>query len=390
VKNIIKRIELTPVFVPFKHNIKQVMQTSDSGVGMAIKVEEEWLGGDFVVCKLVDNEGNVGLGEVFVWLPETGISPDCIINIIERALANYILDESPFNYEKILYRMNNNVSRNEVAKGLLDMACYDLMGKITGHPAYDFMGGKSVDEIPLAALVPLTDDVETTVMIAKSFKKLGFKTLRYKLGNGIQEDVEISENIRNEVGSDIRLRVDYNQAYTPSEAVKAIDAIEEFIDVAEQPVAAEDYLGMVYVQERVNVPLMAHEGCFSLRDFITLAELGAVECLGVNSERPGGVTNAIRAIEYAKMKGFGTIIHNQPLGISSAMHIHLAVAKYYSLGHAMELFGHIMMEDDLIKDPIDYSKGIAKLPQGAGWGVRLDEESLEKYKTSETVIIKNS
>ena len=249
------------------------------------------------------------------------------------------------------------------------------------------MGGKIKNEIPLAALIPLTD-VRLMVGIAKSYYKQGYRTFRYKLGKNIQNDIEISEKIRRTLGNEVRLRVDYNQAYTPEEAVRAIKSIEPFgIDFAEQPVKADDYIGMAYVQQRVNTPLMAHEGFFNLRDFITLVELNAVGVLGINSERPGGVTNALEAIVYADKRGISTVIHNQPLGIASAMHIHMAAAKYNSLGYATELFGHVMLEDDLIVKPLDYSKGVAKVPDGPGWGVILDEKALQKYSTNPTIAI---
>ncbi len=357
------------------------------GLGMAIPAEESWTGEDFVICKIFCEDGTFGLGEAFVWLPETGISPEQILDIIKQALSKYVIGENPFHVERMLYRMNNNVTRQEVAKGLLDLTCYDLMGQITGQPACEFMGGRTVEEIPLAALIPLAD-METIDMLAKMFYKVGYRTFRYKLGKGLSEDIKISEIIREALGDSVRLRVDYNQAYTPQEAVQSIKAIERFnIDVAEQPVRADNYLGMAYVQKHVTTPLMAHESCFSIRDFITLVELQAVGVLGINSERPGGVTNALKAMAYAELRGMGTIIHNQPLGIASAMHIHLAAAKFNSLGHAPELFGHVMLEDDLIVTPLDYEKGIAKVPKGHGWGVKLDENALEKYRTAPTIVI---
>ncbi len=379
-------IELTPLRVPFKELVKQTMDEG-GGLGMAIPAEEEWSGGEFVICKLFCEDDTVGLGEAFVWLPETGISPDQIIDAIKKALYRYVLGESPFNVERMRFKMDINISKSDVAKGLLDMTCYDLMGKITNRPACDFMGGRCVEEIPLAALVPLAD-LETMLMLAKTFKKIGYNTIRYKLGNGTNEDILISEKIREVLGPDIRLRVDYNQAYTPPKAVEAINAIEKFrIDLAEQPVRADDYMGMAYVQKRVNIPLMAHEGFFTLQDLITLVELDAIGVLGINSERPGGVTNALKALNYAKQRGLGAVIHNQPLGIASAMHIHFAAANIYSLDHATELFGQAMMEDDLIVKRLDYSKGKAKVPDEPGWGVELDEEALEKYATGPTITI---
>ncbi|GAB4334302.1 MAG: hypothetical protein Kow0099_06360 [Candidatus Abyssubacteria bacterium] len=385
--SVITCIELTPVFVPFREVVKQAMQSGAGGLGMAIAAEEAWLGGDFVICKLVASDGSVGLGEAFVWLPETGVSPAQIIDSVQHALGRYVLGESPFNVERIRRRMDVNVTRNEVAKGLLDMACYDLMGHTTRRPASDFFGGRTVDSVSLAALIALMD-ADSMVSFAQYFRDEGMSAFRVKLGEGIQNDVKIIKRIREALGGDVRLRVDYNQAYTPADAVRAIKAIEPFgIDFAEQPVCATDYVGMAYVQKRVDTPLMAHEGCFSLSDIVTLTELGAIGVVGINSERPGGVTNALRAIAYAEQRGMGVVIHNQTLGIAAAMQIHLAAAKYHSLGHAPELFGHIMLEDDLIVKEIDYRGGTATVPTGAGWGVELDEDALRRYATGPTVRI---
>lgn len=68
--------------------------------------------------------------------------------------------------------------------------------------------------------------------------------------------------------------------------------------------------------------------------------------------RPGGVANMLRAISYAEMEGMGSVLHNQAMGIASAMHIH-------------------------------------KVPTGPGWGLELDEAALEKYATGPTVVIES-
>jgi len=269
------------------------------------------------------------------------------------------------------------------------MACYDLMGQITERSACEFIGGRNAEKIPLAALIPLGDPI-LMKGITRSYYKKGYRTFRLKLGRTIREDIEILSSIRKTFGDEIRIRVDYNQAYSPSMAVKAIKAIEPYnIDYAEQPVNANDYLGMAYVQRHVNIPLMAHEGFFSLRDFIVLVELGAVRILGINSERPGGVTNALKALEYAKMRGLEIVMHNQPLGIASAMHIHFHAAQFHSIDHATELFGDAMLADDLILTPINYNNGMATIPEGSGWGVKLDDKALERFATGDTVILEN-
>ncbi len=103
-------IELTPLQVPFKQMVREAMQHA-GGLGMAIAAEEDWPGGDFAICKLTDEAGNTGLGEQFVWWPETGVSPKQIILAVQEALYKYVLGESPFDYQKVRLHMNNNVAR---------------------------------------------------------------------------------------------------------------------------------------------------------------------------------------------------------------------------------------------------------------------------------------
>jgi muconate cycloisomerase len=383
----IQRIELIPLYVPFREVVRQTMARSSSGLGMAIPAEEPWNGGDFVIARLTADDGSQGVAEAFVWLPETGVSPAQVIDAVQGGLAHYLLGESPFEIERIRFRMDVNVARSEVAKGLLDMACYDLMGQITGKPAYELMGGCQEMTLPLAALIPLAD-ADFMVDMALAFQQAGTRTFRFKLGGDIEADREIMARAREALGPEARLRVDYNQAYAVQDAIAAIAAIAPLgIDCAEQPVRADDWLGMAEVQRAVTVPLMAHEGCFSFTDFKALAELGAVRILGVNSERPGGITLALRAIDYAAGRGMGTILHNQPLGIASAAQIHIGATRAAVLGHSMELFGHVMLEDDLIVEPLDYSNGIVRVPRGPGLGVTLDEAALDRYARAPAAVV---
>lgn len=387
---LIERIELFQLHVPFRAAVREAMGRSASGLGMAIPAEEAWLGGDFVIARLTAEDGARGVGEAFVWLPETGVSPAQVVDAVRDGLGRYVLGASPFDVEPLRARLDANVARSEVAKGLLDMACYDLMGQIARRPAHDFMGGRCADALPLAALIPMADTAYM-IELAQFFQQNGTATFRFKLGGGIDADRRVIAAAREALGPQARLRVDYNQAYAPDVAVQAINAIAPFgIDCAEQPVRATDWLGMARVQRAVSVPLMAHEGCFSLTDFTALAELDAVRILGVNTERPGGITAALRAIDYAARRGMGTILHNQPLGIASAAQVHIGAARAPQLGHAMELFGHIMLEDDLTLESLDYSNGMVRVPEGAGLGVTLDEAALERYATASPVTLERA
>ena len=388
----INKIEITPVFVPFTEQVKQAMSESGDGTGTAIGIDDPWLGVDAAICKVFTDNKEVepGIGEVITWLPETGISIPQVIDSIKQYIGKFIIGQNPFNVQAISAKLDKNFARNEVAKGLIDMCLYDLMGKITGRPAYDFMGGcpNGVDSIPLSALLPLAD-VSIVKAFAQMFYKQGYRTFRLKLGNSIPDDIELIKMMRDTFGNEIRLRVDYNQAYTAPEAIRAIKAIEPYgIDFAEQPVDKDNYMAMQYVQKHVYTPLMSHEGCFSLNEYTTLAQMDAVRVFGINTERPGGITKALKAMDYAILRGLGIVLHSQPLGISSAIHTHLTVARYDQIDFDTELFGYIMIEDDLIKEPLIYHEGQVDIPHGPGWGVEIDEEALKKYATGKKIIIK--
>jgi len=377
----IARIELFPLHVPFHEVVRATMAQSPNGLGMAIPADAAWLGGDFVIARLTADDGTHGVGEAFVWLPETGVSPAQVIDAVAHGLARLVLGANPFEVARLRDRMDANVARSEVAKGLVDMACYDLMGRSEGRPAHHYMGGTdhAPDALPLAALIPLAGR-QLMIDLARHFHRDGTRTFRLKLGGGIDADRAVVAAIREALGPDVRLRVDYNQAYSRADAVRAIDAIAPYgIDCAEQPVRADDWLGMAAVQREVTVPLMAHESCFSLTDVTALIALDAIRVVGINTERPGGITQALRAMDYATEHGLGIVLHNQPLGIASAAQVHLGAARAAKLGHAMELFGHVMMEDDLIVDGLDYEGGRVRVPDGPGLGVTLDEGALDRY-----------
>ena len=386
----ITRIELTEVAIPFKKEVRDLMGGSGGGLGMAIPAEEPWLGGDFVICRLITKSGVVGCSEAFVWLPETGVSPRQIVEAVQSDMAHYVLGESAFNTGRIAMRLDNNITRNEVAKGMLDSALHELQARLINRPVVDLLGGAQVNKLPLTGLIPLLDGVEMMVGLALQWQSNGCKTIRVKLGEGVVRDVEIMRAMRKALGPDVKLRVDYNQAYSAYEAIEAIEAITPFgLQIAEQPTKSNNYLAMAEVQKHVKVPIMAHEGCFSLSELHQLHELGAIGAVGINAERPGGLTAAVKAIHFAEQQGYGVVLHNQPAGLGSVWQVHLGAAFHNSLSYDMELFGAVMLEHDLLKTPLNYSEGGVCLPEGPGWGVELDLEAVEKYATRPTTIIES-
>lgn len=382
----IERIELHRVRVPFRAEVRETLARGRGGLGTASVAEAPRPGGDFVIARLTAQDGRQGVGEAFVGLAEMGVSPAQVIDAVVGGLARHVFGASPLDPPALRARLDANVARSEVAKGLLDMACWDLAGRSAGRPVCEMLGGRS-EALPLAAPIALAEPA-AMVALALAFQRDGMRSVRLELGRGAEADRAIVARVREALGEGARLRVDYNQAYTPPEAVAAIRAIAPFgIDCAARPVAAADWRGMAHVQRAVDVPLLAYESCFSITDFLALVDLGAVRVLGVSSEWPGGITLAARAIDEAVRLGMGTVLHDQSLGIASAAQVHIGASRAAALGHAMELSGQWMFEDDLVAEPLDYTGGFVRVPDAPGLGVTLDEDALARYATTRPVVI---
>ncbi len=384
----IRSIELFEARVPLSELARGAMAASDNGLGMALAAEEPWLEADFLMCRLVDGAGNEGWGEAYVWLPESGVSNRDMASAIEHHLGAYVLGASPVATQALAARLDRNVARNEMAKGLLDLACHELAARQIGRPVHDLIGGTTVDRIPLCGLVSMASP-GTVAAICDGYRRNGYRTVRLKLGAGPEEDRDVVAAVRERCGDELRIRVDYNQAYSAAVAVRALRLLEPYgVDAAEQPLPVGDLLGMVEVAKRTPIPLFPHEGFFSMGELVALIEAGGCGVAGINTERPGGITGALRVIDYAAARGLGTIIHNQPLGIGTAAHAHIAAARADRLGHDVELAGDVMFEQHLVTSRYLVHEGHLVLPGGPGWGIEVDRDALDDHLVAEPIVLR--
>lgn len=383
----VARVELFPVRVPLSSLARGAMAESDNGLGMALAAEEPWLEADFLFCRLVDGAGREGWGEAYVWLPESGASNLDLASAIEHHLAAYVLGSRPVAVQALAARFDRNVARNEMAKGLLDVACHELAARQLGCPVHDLIGGAAVDRIPLCGLVPLGSP-DSVAGLCHGYQRAGYGTVRIKVGTSPEADRDVIAAVRDRCGPDLRIRVDYNQVHSAASAVRALRLLEPFgIDGAEQPLPLGDLVGMAEVARRTDIPLFLHEGFFAMGDLVALIDAGGCGVVGINGERPGGVTGALRAIDYAAARGLGTIIHNQPLGIGTATHAHIAAARFDRLGHAVELAGDVMFEEHLVTQRYQVENGEMVLPGGPGWGIEVDRDALDDHLVATPVVV---
>ena len=365
----IKKIEVIPVGVPRARELA-LATYGKLGVGNL----------NFLLVKLHTDTGLVGLGEVPPLPPLSPESQPVISVMIKEWLAPQVLGEDPFDYERIRSKMDFVASHYPMSISPIDQAIWDLMSKSLNIPLHKMLGCASPKPFPIVGLIGIGTKNEIC-QDAKKFIDKGFTGLRLKIAK--RRDTENVKALRDYVGDDVTIRVDCNQSYSPDEAVKMIRSIEGFdVELVEQPTIWWDFKAVASVATRVDTPIMPHESIFKVSDVKALYDLGALGVLGLKTYRPiGGVTGAVRLLDWAKLSGVPCLFHDDlELGVSLAFASHIIAARIGDIKYTSELSGYPeWIKDEVIVDPIQVVNGKIVVPEGPGIGVELDESKIAKY-----------
>jgi L-Ala-D/L-Glu epimerase len=274
---------------------------------------------DNVIVTVQTDSGEVGYG---CGAPATVITGDTIGSICSGVehLRDQITGMDVALYEPLLSRLHNCIVGCTSAKAAVDMALYDLLGKMYGVPLYRLLGGM-VRELTTDITISL-DTPENMVAKARERIGSGFATLKIKVGGDPDEDLARLRTIRSGVGEGVNLRIDANQGWTPKQAVyvgRELEKAELRIELMEQPVKAEDFEGLRFVRERVALPVFADESCFSPADALRLVQMGAVDGINIKLMKCGGIYNALKIAAIAEAAHI-------PCMIGSMMESHISVA----------------------------------------------------------------
>lgn len=137
--------------------------------------------------------------------------------------------------------------------------------------------------------------------------------------------------VRKEVGDNIRIRIDANQAWSPKQAVKLLNQMQDKgldIEFVEQPVKAHDFEGLQYVTQRSYVPVLADESVFSPEDTLKIMQMGAADMVNIKLMKCGGLYNALKIASAAEVYGVECVIGcmlEAKISVNAA--VHLACAK---------------------------------------------------------------
>jgi L-alanine-DL-glutamate epimerase-like enolase superfamily enzyme len=245
----------------------------------------------------------------------------------------------PHARREIADRMREVARGNPSARAAVDVALWDLAGTLLDAPVYSLLG-LSADPArrPATSFTIGLADVETMRRRARDAARAGYPVLKLKLGT--DRDRRIVEAVR-AVAPDVRIRVDANEAWTPTEAVRKCETLAEYgVEFVEQPVPAENPEGLKYVHDRSPLPIAADESCRTAADVPAIADRCSIA--NVKLMKTGGITPAVEAVHAARAHGLevmcGCMLETN-VGIAAA-------AQLLPLLDYADLDGSLLLEAD--------------------------------------------
>ena len=325
---------------------------------------------DLVVIVECDG-GSVGYGEGAPTPVITGETMGSMVATIEY-IKPFILGLEIENFELILNNIHSKILKNTTAKSALEIALYDLKAKAVKQPLYKMLGGtqtKFRTDITISM-----GDIDKMITDSLDAVVLGYDTLKIKIGDNPQKDVERIIAIDAALDENIALRLDANQGWTAQESVTLLHALEKqgiIAEFIEQPVGADDFEGLKYIKERVQTPILADESIFSVKDARKLLEMQAIDYVNIKLAKTAGITQALALADLSKDFGVKCMIGcmlEGPIAVTAGVHIASAKADIITM---LDLDAVSLLSSHPVKTKIQYNGSEIVLSEDIGLGVSL-------------------
>ena len=342
----------TPLRVPFKTALRTVNSVED------------------VIVELHTDTGAVGYGEAPPTGVITGDTTGAILGAIQDHIAPALLGRDLDEFEDLTAAVQKALVHNTSAKAAVDMALWDLLGQKYSAPVYRMLGGARrniVTDITISVNPP-----EEMARDARTAVQRGYDCLKVKVGKEPEKDIARLSAIRGAVPKETCIRIDANQGWTPKEAVRILNGMQEKgldLEFVEQPVKAHDFEGLKYVTERSYVPVLADESVFSPQDALTIMQMGAADLVNIKLMKCGGLYNALKIASAAEVYGVECMIGcmlEAKISVNAA--VELACAK--KIITKIDLDGPVLCSEDHILGGAVFDEKNITVSDAPGMGIQ--------------------
>ncbi len=336
-----------------------------------------------VIVEVETDAGIVGYGEGAPAYEVTGETQRSTVAVLEDVLAPLVIGNNPLDVERVVSEMRALVDGAPSAHAGIELALQDIRGKYADMPLYQLLGGYADDaSIDVPKVLSIKDPSEMADDAAHAVAE-GYDQIKIKLGSDPETDVERVQAIDEAVPESISLKADANQGWGDAKtALPVLRDIGDRLDVIEQPVSKENVDDLVYLRQRVDLPVMPDESVESSVDAVDLMKREAGDIYNIKLMKTGGITDAVRINAIAQADNRPTQLGSMVEGhVGTAAGIHFVTAFENVIWN--EMVGPFMTDDGVT----DLSAEVPNLSvEGPGLGVEIDADQLGAL-TSRRVVI---
>ncbi|MGO4889703.1 mandelate racemase/muconate lactonizing enzyme family protein [Anaerobacillus sp. MEB173] len=337
-----------------------------------------------IIVRMETDQGIVGYGEGVADDHVTGETWASTFQVLKNTLLPAIVGENPFHIEKIHEIMDQRIYSSPTAKAAIDIACYDIIGKVVKQPVYQLIGGKYHEKFPVAYVLSILEPKEMAAEAIQAVKN-GYTILKMKVGTDKETDIERIRAVREKVGEKVKIRVDANQGWvTSADTLYVLNRVKDCeIDWIEQPVLADDIDALVEVKQKTDIPVMVDEGLKGNKEMREIIMKRAADKINIKLMKCGGIYPAVKLVHQAEMAGMSCQIGSMvESSIGSAAGFHVAFAKKNIT--SVELTGPLKFKKDI--GHLSYNLPYIQLNDLPGLGVDVDEYVLHELAEMHEVV----
>ena len=340
------------------------------------------------VClvKVTASDGSYGWGESY--------APAVVARASIDWLADTVIGENPLHIETVWSKLRRKIGvfgRSGVLVGAMsaiDIALWDLRGKLLGQPVSALLGGQRRDKVKVYATGLYFTDSDSLAHDladeAAGYVAQGFQAMKMKIGLGIETDLRLVRAVHAAIEGRAELMVDANCAYSLNEALRLAKLLEPFdIGWFEEPLSPEDYAGYRELRGRTTIPIASGENEYLVTGFRHLLENRCVDIAQPDICGAGGLTECKRIADMAAAFQINFTPHSWGTGVAFAAGLHLASTLDVLPGRMRQ--PEPLLEYDRSENPLReeltapqfvQKDGYVALPNAPGLGVDVDMDAL--------------
>lgn len=329
------------------------------------------------IIRLETDTGLVGWGEGCVsppfYLPTLGAGEREAIKYVAPLVVGF----DPRHPRRIMENIRTSLRGHGPAKTAVDMALWDLFGRVQDTPLVDLWGGRVVNDMPALSMVSIGTPDETIERMT-SYRADGYTTFQIKIGLGsTAEDIEKITRVMKALEPGERCWFDVNRSWTLDQAMQVLPAVRHLGPLIEQP--CETYRECRILARRLGLGLMLDEVIFDQDSMIRAATDGVMDVAVLKMGYTGGLSEHRHLVELGGRLGIPMRIEDfYGTGVTLAAVCHLAQSVPANYTYA--LYDYHLPSLPVARNPFAVVDGRVRVPEdcGPGLGIEVDEKIIGK------------